>query len=362
LYTFRNPRKLMFILSLAVSVLFGIAVSRWFFRAREHGKKKFIALAFMGIIVSLLLTYSWPIFTYDLGMTQARPTFPDAYKVPERYFAIAEEVKSNLPYKDSRTIWLPLNLITQYGVTGLDLNVYLLPSGGVLRGSDPFYYLSLYKVLLNEKTNEWGKWLSAANVRYVIVDKLAEQEGKPSLVYKWDTAFPSGDPKMYYDLLRRQSDLRVVVDKAEYAIFENTRTTSSINVYDISAYESIKSADPETAYQYSTMVNSLKLIKKSVTEYSIQGTTTKDLVVVMNTKYDPMWTSNDPMIGDHFKAFNFSNGFILKAGTINGSVYYSYEQVYFVTSGIAYSAWAAGLVIILNPRMIPRIIKRISRR
>ena len=357
LFTFRNPRKLMFVLSLVMSLLFALGTTEITRRIKMISRRKYLQFGFVAIVFSLLLTYNWPIFTFDLGMKNARKYFPDMYQIPDRYFSIAETVHHDLSLGQSRTIWLPMDLLTQYSVIGLNLNSYLLPAGSVLRGSNPSYYLSLYDSLINDNTDQWGKWLAPANVKYIIVDKLAEQEGEPKLVNKWDTSYPSGDPAEYFELLQDQSDLRLVIDNSQYAIFENTEYISNIVFYELSALPYLESGDPERAYDHLIKSDPATIVKRSQTSYYVKGDFPNEYVMVISVNYDPMWKSSNEKISNHFKAFGWSNGFIVKPGDTDTTISYSYQQVYIIGASIAYLTWIIVITILLQPWTLLKKIK-----
>src|SRR6185503_21185544 len=91
------------------------------------------------------------------------------------------------------------------------------------------------------------------------------------------------------------------------------------------------------------------------------GTAREDLITVINTNFDPLWESNDPRVGDHFKTFSSMNGYVIKAGSVNSIITYSYEQTYYWSSMISYSAWTFGVIMILGLWIDSRkISKRIT--
>lgn len=349
LFTLRNPRKIMFVLSLAVSLLFAFGATHIISRIGTKLRRKYISAVLVCVIMALLLAYNWPLFTNDLGMGQARPGFPGSSQISENYIKIAEDLHS-LSYDEYRTIWLPMDVKTQYIVTGLETNSFLLPSGSGLTHSSPEYYNKLFNVLLNKETNEWGKWLSAVNVKYVVVNKLSDQQGEPILSgARWDTLYPMGDPLKYYDLLKGQADLVPVIDNENYAIFENLEYSSIMTVYHISALEYVKSDDAVSASNYILSEHPLKLAKLSESQYHIQGNVERDLIIVISTNYDPMWKSSKAEITEHFKAFNWANGFVIEAGSIDGSIQYTFQQTYAITAIIAYSVWIVAIIALLRP-------------
>lgn len=357
LYTFRNPRKLMFVLSFAVSLLFAVGAYQLIEKIKAR-RRKFLHFLCVSGLALILLAYNWPFLTGDLGISQSRTNFSSRYQIPERYFEIRDVLEAGPP-SDSRVIWMPMDLLPQYIVTGLDVNPFLMPSGSGLKGNIPEYYLALYSTLIDHQTNHWGLWLAAADIEYVVVDKASNQLGNPSLTNKWDTIYPTGSPLEYVALLNKQDDLKLMVDNKEFAIFQNTEFHSKIAFYDIKALPFIQAGNIEAAHQY--LLPSLDWEKKSATEYSIIGRSASDVIMVIFDNYDPLWSSTNSAI-DHFKAFNWANGFVIPASdNIDFSVHYSFQTVYVVTSIIAYVTWGVVIIMVLRQHMkLKRVASKTS--
>ncbi|MFC1941896.1 carbohydrate binding domain-containing protein [Chloroflexota bacterium] len=141
-----------------------------------------------------------------------------------------------------RTVWLPGDRLLMLRL----LHRYDSPTLKGSRENDLDHIMLTLLPIIRGGTEDAGKLLAHYNVKYVIVYLALDEflpdrwqkyyTGSPHLVLQepWGLA-PGGEAEGYVKLLDRQRDLKLVVDKPEYRIYENLDFT----IPHISAYNRI---------------------------------------------------------------------------------------------------------------------------
>ncbi len=353
LFAFRNPRRLMFIAALMFSLLLAAGVDslqsvlRRLSLSGTHKKARslvhYVSLA--GLIL-LLLIYAWPVFAGDLGMEYVHPGYRGWIEVPPYYFDIANQIKS-LSLGQHRTLWLPMHLTPQSIVTGLDVNAFLIPSGTYFDPADTTlkFYSAMLTALIHNETKDWGRWLSAADIKYVVIDKGSVQRGPPALTFAWNTLYPTGDPLAYRELVAVQRDLKLVFENDQSAIFENTDAADMIALYDMSALGYVTGLDPVRAYQHRLSDRNLTVVSGR-TEITIDGKSDRDLLLILFFNYDEGWQVTRD-IARHLRAFGWANGFVIKQGNVHAVISFAYQNIFIATSFVSYFSWLVVTVYLI---------------
>jgi len=177
-----------------------------------------------------ILAFTYNIYPYPYRATSKFITGIDfsSAEVPNVVYEIREWLDARRQQEGYfRTLWLPQN-----GMLGLSkiLTVYDPHTLHPIFGRDIIVENVLEDVCRGNAM--LGKELGLLNIKYVVVNLEDVGEGPPRVVRHYSGPYYAiGDPKEFIKVLNEQKDLRLIVNRTDFLIYENKAFTPHVSAY-----------------------------------------------------------------------------------------------------------------------------------
>lgn len=394
LFAYRNPVKVLMVLPLAYASLIAITVTALRVRMATFTKinlsriSQFIILPILYLFFLVNMgIYSWPFFTGDMGIS----CLQDSYIVPPVYSNVSKWINNNKRQGEFfRILWLPHNHETHLRLYSdlVNFNAFNDESN-VLNNLNEKYIKFVLNSLCNQETNRIGSLLAPASVKYIIVDLSSSQKGS----CRYHKIHIYGHPKNFVKILNRQEDLKLIVSRRDFLIYENKKFIPHIALYEkaflisspkneiplsqfrkISALPHFHIADQLIVFKDQLSLpqkewflknpHTVKIVLNKVlvsnsksggprsnfykigpTEYRVEIKSEKPVFIILGESFHPSWNAyvNGVKLG-HFPVFYWANGFYLKEVGEN-IIKITYEKQ--KTRDLAIKVWALSWISLI---------------
>lgn len=161
LFSTRNPKYMMYSLSLSMSILFGVGIDK----IMNIKYKRYIIFAIIVAIIFSLIVYLYPIWNGDMGFNKR---YVD-YTVPKYYYSTFEYIKNDSEY--GRVLWLPYTYVIQTRLIN-SINHMGIRQGQDLSQSQSYDNIdNLFLSIKYNKRENISLNLGFYNVKYIVIDK-----------------------------------------------------------------------------------------------------------------------------------------------------------------------------------------------
>jgi len=224
----RNPKKLLFPLVFALTILFTFGVNRIVSRVN----RAWIRGSIIGGLFLCILFYNIPAMDGTLGLAKVRTT---GYTVDAKYEAIPSLLARIDPeYNSYRTFVFPWQYSTNLRIHSFLTNYFGTHLGAGVDGVNVGEFKTMFK-LIGENPASRQSIFTLYNVKYVVIDKnfdvypsfLTDQlRTEKYLVYSdHESYWVTGDPRYLYEILSADASFVRSYEDTQFAIFTFTGIT-----------------------------------------------------------------------------------------------------------------------------------------
>jgi hypothetical protein len=243
----RNPKKLLFPLVFALTVLLTINTGR----ILSSTKRGLIRGSVICGLLLCILFYNIPAMDGTLGLEKVRGR---SYIVDQKYDAIPLLLEDIDPqYKNYRVFVFPWQFATNTAIHPSLLNYFGTPLGAGADGVNVGEFGKMFK-LIGESSAARQSIFTTYNVKYIVIDKTFDRypgflegqlgAGTYEVYYDHDSYWVTGDPSYLNAILSDDSSFVRSYEDSQFAIFTFTGllspTTLSIADTDITASSSFE--------------------------------------------------------------------------------------------------------------------------
>jgi hypothetical protein len=224
----RNPKKLLFPLVFAITILFTFGASRMVSKANRG----WIRHSLLGGLFLCIILYNFPALDGTLGLAAVRN---DSYIVDQKYAAIPSLLtKVDPDYKNYRIFVFPWQYNTNLEIHSSLLNYYGTHLGAGADGVNVGEFKSMFK-LIEENPASRQSIFNLYNVKHIVIDKnfdrypsfLSEQLNNEKYIvyYDHESYWATGDPSYLYTSLTKDASFVRSYEDSQFVIFTFTGIT-----------------------------------------------------------------------------------------------------------------------------------------
>jgi hypothetical protein len=208
-WIFRDPDKWGFLLPFVYSVLMGLTFTALIKSTKKWKKLHFSPRAGRSIVqvcvLALIFLFTVPIANIYLNQVISPVTVPNEFYTTNEWLANDSSIAKVLwlpKLTGSGTTWAPEGMIAPFDIYSSEK-----PAVGIPQQQSAYLYIYAMHALSNNRTEYFGKYLDALNIRYV--------------VFRDDTIGPEENSSEVIKNLKDQLDLELVKQEGFIYIFEN---------------------------------------------------------------------------------------------------------------------------------------------
>ncbi len=231
LSSLRNPVKLMYPLVFSFAILFSCSINILF--DRIYNRRCYVAKTVtISILIFSILFYNYPAIDGTLGLKKIRD---NQYFIDDKYYQLTNIMKNiDIDYKQGNILFLPWEYIMNLRIRSEIPNYFGTSLEAEIYGVEISKFKEIFEIIRNGDDNERNDILSSFNIRYIIIDKTFKSDLEnlywykkdrgyyDSYIYKLENSYwLTGDPIFFYSLFRKDNNLMLVYNDANFAIFKN---------------------------------------------------------------------------------------------------------------------------------------------